>query len=128
MASYNKVILVGNLTRDPETKTLPSGDLVAAFGLATNRTYTAKDGTKKEDVCFIDVSVYGKQAGPVAEHLKKGRQVLVDGRLHYRTWEAQDGTKHSKHEVVADRVTFLGPKPDGNGGTTKPATEEEVPF
>jgi single-strand DNA-binding protein len=127
MSSLNKVFLMGNLTRDPELKHLPSGTTVASFGLAINRSFKAKDGSTKEEVCFVDVSSYGPAATPIATHMAKGRQVLVEGRLQYRTWETE-GVKHSKHEIVADRVTFLG-RPNGNGAAKVEAeVEEEVPF
>lgn len=122
MASFNKVFLLGNLTRDPETKTVPSGTTVTSFGLATNRTFTGKGGETEEEVCFITILVWGKAAESCATFLKKGRQVLVEGRLQFRTWE-KDGQKRSVHEVVADRVQFLGPKGEGSS-----APAEETPF
>lgn len=127
MATFNKVFFIGNLTRDPEMRVLPSGTKTAAFGLAVNRRYTASDGEKKEDVCFIDVVLFGKQADAVGHYLAKGRQVLLEGRLQYRTWDAQDGSKRSKHEVVADRVTFLG-KPTNGNDTGTHEREEDIPF
>lgn len=126
MASLNKVFLLGNLTRDPEAKTVPSGTKVTTFGLATSRTFTGKGGDKQEDVCFITVLVWGKAAESCAEFLKKGRQILVEGRLQFRTWE-KDGIKHSVHEVVADRVQFLSPK-RGGGSPSGTPDEHEVPF
>lgn len=126
MASLNKVFLLGNLTRDPETKNVPSGARVTTFDLATSRTFRTKSSETKEEVCFITIIVWGKAAEACAEFLKKGRQVLVEGRLQFRTWEGKDGGKHSKHEVVADRVQFLGPKANGSG--TPAETEEDVPF
>jgi single-strand DNA-binding protein len=117
MAGFNKVILMGNLTRDPELKHLPSGTTAATFGLASNRTYAAKDGHTKDEAMFIDVVAFGKLADIVTTHLAKGRQALIEGRLQYQTWE-KDGVKRSKHEVVADRVVFLGQKPAGNDAHT----------
>ncbi len=124
MSSFNRVFLLGNLTRDPELRHLPSGTAVCSFGLGANRTYTT-GGEKKEDVLFITVIVFGAPAQSCAQYLKKGRQVLIEGRLQYRTWE-KDTVKHAVHEVVADRVQFMGPKP--NGATQATLEEEEVPF
>jgi len=106
VAYYNKVILVGNLTRDPELRFLPSGMAVCSFGLAVNTTFKRSGETVKE-TCFIDVTVFGKQAENVHEYLSKGRSVLVDGRLRYRTWEDQEGKKRSKHEITAQTVQFI---------------------
>jgi single-strand DNA-binding protein len=107
MASYNRVILVGNLTRDPEFKQLPSGQAVCRLGLATNRTFKNRQtGAATQEVCFIDVDVWGSQGENCHKYLQKGRSVLVEGRLKLDSWE-QDGQKRSRHSVVADRVTFL---------------------
>ena len=107
MASYNKVILMGNLTRDPELKYLPSGTAVARLGLAVNRTYTDRQsGEKKEEVCFIDLDAFGKTAETMNEYLQKGRTVLVEGRLRYQTWETDDGQRRSKHDVVVERFNL----------------------
>jgi len=125
MAQFNKVIFLGNLTRDPEMRNLPGGTPVCTLGLASNRSFTTQNGEKKEDVCFIDVVVFGKPAESCGQYLTKGRQVLIEGRLQYRTWE-KDDRKHNKHEIVADRVQFIGgPKGKAAGAA---ADEEEVPF
>ncbi|MCD6223479.1 MAG: single-stranded DNA-binding protein [Deltaproteobacteria bacterium] len=106
MAYYNKVILMGNLTRDPELRFLPSGMAVCSFGLAVNTQFKRSGETVKE-TCFIDVTVFGKQAENVHEYLSKGRAALIEGRLRYRTWEDQDGKKRSKHEITAQTVQFI---------------------
>jgi single-strand DNA-binding protein len=124
MASFNRVFLLGNLTRDPELRHTPGGSPVASFGLATSRTYTSGNGEKKEDAMFITVIVWGDAARSCAQYLTKGRQVLIEGRLQYRTWDDRDGGKRSVHEVVADRVQFLGPRPAGSPSPDA----EEVPF
>ena len=112
MASYNRVILMGNLTRDPEYKTLPSGQNVCRLGLASNRSFKNRQtGSMTQEVCFIDVDVWGAQAESCQQFLAKGRAVLVEGRLKLDSWE-QDGQKRSKHSIVADRVTFLQGAPD----------------
>jgi single-strand DNA-binding protein len=107
MSSFNKVILMGNMTRDPDLKYTQGGTGLAEFGLAVNRKYQGKDET-----CFIDVTAFGKQAEHVAQYCHKGKSVLVDGRLDFQTWE-KDGRKHSKHKVIANSVTFIS-----SGGPT----------
>ena len=108
MASYNKVLLMGNLTRDPELRFTAGGSAVANFGLAVNRKY--KQGEEwKEDVCFVDITVWGKLAENCSEYLSKGRSVFVDGRLNFSSWEAKDGQKRNKLDVVANSVDFLSP-------------------
>ncbi|MEK7621612.1 MAG: single-stranded DNA-binding protein [Patescibacteria group bacterium] len=111
----NKAILVGNLTRDPELKTLPSGVKVTTFGLATNSVWKDKSGVKKEDTQFHNIVVFGQQADIVAQYLKKGQSALVEGRIQNRSWDAPDGVKKYRSEIVADRVQF-GPKAGGVGG------------
>lgn len=131
MASYNRVILLGNLTRDPEMRYTPNGTAVCTFGLAVNQRSGTGDNAKDE-VLFVDITTFGRQAETSAEYLSKGRAVLIEGRLQYRTWEAQDGGKRSKHEVVAERVQFLGQ--GGQNGASSPAgakvsaEEEDIPF
>ncbi len=116
MANYNKVILVGNLTRDPELTYLPSNTPVAEFGLAVNRRYRTKDGQNREETCFIDCRCYGRQAEVVNQYMRKGRPLLVEGRLTFDTWEAQDGSRRSKHRVFVENFQFLGGQGDGPGG------------
>jgi single-strand DNA-binding protein len=116
MANYNKLILVGNLTRDPELTYLPSNTPVAEFGLAVNRRYRTKDGQNREETCFIDCRCYGRQAEVVNQYMRKGRALLVEGRLTFDTWEAQDGSRRSKHRVFVENFQFLGGQGDGPGG------------
>jgi len=123
MASLNKVILMGNLTRDPELRYIPSGAAVASFGLAVNRTYTTQSGEKKDEVCFVNIVVWGKQAENCSQYLSKGSLILVEGRLSYRAWE-QEGQKRSTLEVRADRVQFLGKQKGGSAPTEFKADEE----
>jgi len=108
----NKAILVGNLTRDPELRSLPSGVKVTSFSLATNRVWKDKSGAKQEDTQFHNIVVFAQQAEIVAQYLKKGQAVLVEGRIQNRSWDAPDGTKKYRSEIVADRVQF-GPKAGG---------------
>ena len=125
MASLNRVILMGNLTRDPEVRYIPSGAAVASFGLAINRTYTTQSGEKKDEVCFVTIVVWGKQAESCGQYLNKGSLILVEGRLSYRAWE-QEGQKRSTLEVRADRVQFLGKsKAASQGGEFKTEEPEE---
>ncbi len=106
MASLNKVILLGNLTRDPELRYTPNGTAVSTFGMAMNRRYRQGDEWK-EEVCFVDVVTYGRQAETAGEYLSKGSMALVEGRLQWRSWESETGQKRSKHEVVAINVQFM---------------------
>ena len=127
MATLNKVFLIGNLTRDPELKYITSGVGVTKFGLAVNRTYNSQDGEKKNDTCFVDITAWDKLAEVCAEHLSKGRLVLVEGRLQYQSWKDDDGTKRSKLEVVAQNAQFLGSKQE-NGEETEGTDDSDVPF
>ncbi|MBI2167146.1 MAG: single-stranded DNA-binding protein [Candidatus Omnitrophica bacterium] len=106
-ASLNRVFLIGNLTRDPELRYLPSGQAVTNFTVAVNRNYVSNTGEKKEDTSFIRVVVWARRAEVCNEYLRKGSPVFVEGRLQSRSWEAQDGTKRSTLEVVANNVQFL---------------------
>jgi single-strand DNA-binding protein len=120
---YNKVILIGNLTRDIELRFTPSGTAVAKFGLATNRVYSDPvTKEKKQEVMFIDITVFGRAAETSNQYLRKGSQVLIDGRLSLNQWTDQTGQKRSKHEVIAESVKFLGGR-DSNqnsGGYAQP--------
>ena len=113
--SFNQVILMGNLTRDPELRSIPSGQQVCSFSLALNRSYKGSDGNWQEATDYIDVVAWGPLGERVAQYLSKGRPCLVNGRLQSRSWE-QEGQKRSKVEVVAQDVTFLGGPGGGEGG------------
>ena len=110
----NKAIIIGNLTRDPELRSLPSGVKVASFSIATNRVWKDKTGAKQEDTQFHNIVVFAQQAEIVAQYLKKGQSAMVEGRIQNRSWDAPDGTKKFRSEIVADRVQF-GPKAGGAG-------------
>lgn len=116
MASYNKVLLMGNLTADPQLKYNQGGLAVVNFTLAINSKFTTKEQGVKEEVGFFEVVVFGKQAESCANYLSKGRSAFVEGRLALRKWDAPDGTKRSKIYVIAQRVQFLGGK--SGGGTS----------
>lgn len=108
MAGYNRVILVGNLTRDPDRKQLTSGQSVCRLSLATNRQFKNRQtGAMVQEVCYIDIDVWGPQAESCSQYLQKGRSVLIEGRLKFDSWEDAQGNKRGKHSVVADRVQFL---------------------
>jgi single-strand DNA-binding protein len=113
--SFNQVVLMGNLTRDPELRAKPNGQQVCSFSLALNRSYKGSDGNWQEATDYIDVVAWGPLGERVAQYLSKGRPCLVNGRLQSRSWE-QDGQKRSKVEVVAQDVTFLGGAGEGGGG------------
>jgi single-strand DNA-binding protein len=115
--SFNQVVLMGNLTRDPELRATPNGQQVCSFSLALNRSYKGADGNWQEATDFIDVVAWGPLGERVAQYLSKGRPCLVNGRLQSRSWE-QEGQKRSKVEVVAQDVTFLGGAGGGEGGST----------
>ncbi len=114
--SLNKVMLIGNLTRDPELRYIPSGQAVTTFTIAVNRTFNSKAGEKKEEVCFIRIVVWARLAEICNEYLKKGRSVFVEGRIQTRSWDGPDGNKRYSTEVVADNVQFLGAKSGGGKG------------
>ncbi len=122
----NKVILFGNLTRDPEVRALPSGMNVCNFSIATNRVYKDRDGKKQEQTDFHNVVVFGRQADTVNQYLKKGSSAYIEGRMQTRSWE-QNGEKKYRTEVIADSVQF-GPRSSGGGGGGKrDAEEQDVP-
>lgn len=119
----NKAIVFGNLTRDPELKSLPSGIKVCSLSLATNRTWKDKNGARQEAVDYHNVVVFGKQAETSAQYLKKGSSLFVEGRLQTRSWDATDGTKKYRTEIIADRIQF-GPR-GTTGGPSGAAPKQE---
>lgn len=121
---FNRAILIGNLTRDPELRSLPSGVQVASFSVATNRVWKDKNGARQENTDYHNVVVFGKQAETTAQYLRKGSSVLVEGRMQTRSWDAADGTKKYRTEVVADRVQF-GPRRESSGASPAKAPEVE---
>jgi single-strand DNA-binding protein len=120
VASLNKVLLMGNLTRDPELRYLPSGKAVATLRVAATERYRTAAGEQKEDTLFVDVIVFGKSAENSTTYLKKGRAVFVEGRLRVRDYEARDGSKRRAVEIVANRWQFVGPR-DQRGADETPA-------
>ena len=122
----NKAIIIGNLTRDPEIKALPSGVKVASFSVATNRVWKDKNGVKQENVDYHNVVVFGRQAEVVGQYMKKGSSILVEGRMQTRSWDDAAGVKKYRTEIIGDRIQF-GPRRDSPSGAYSPpapATED----
>ncbi len=116
-ANFNKVFLMGNLTRDPEMRTLPSGTVVCTFGVAVNRQFVNAAGVTQEEVCFVDISAFGRTGEIVAQYLRKGSPAFVEGRLYYEQWDDRDtGKKRSRLSVTAERVLLIGGAPSGRDG------------
>lgn len=130
MASYNKVLLMGNLTRDPEVRATPSGQSVTAFGIACNRSYTVggPGGEKREEVTFIDVDFWGRRGEVIAQYLKKGDPIFLEGRLTYRQWDDKDGHKRNKLSVTGESFEFVGGGRRGEaGGPPRGPAQREAP-
>jgi len=126
MANLNRVLLIGNLTRDPELRYVPSGTAVTNFSIAVNRLYTAQSGEKKKETCFIRVVVWGKMAEICGEYIGKGSSVFVEGRLQSRSWETSDGQKRNTIEVVANSVQFLD-RLKNKASTSEASASQETP-
>ena len=127
MASLNKVLLIGNLTKDPELRYTPAGVAVANLRLAVNRKYKDKSGEWKDDTCFITVTAWDKQAEVCNQYLQKGKPIFVEGRLQSRSWETTDGQKRTTIDVRAERIQFLGAKSESSmSGQEAPAAAESV--
>ena len=116
MASFNKVILIGNLTRDPELRVTANGNSICKLGLAVNRVYLTKDGERREETTFIDIDAFGKQAEVISKYMRKGRPLMVEGRLKLDQWES-DGQKRSKLGVVLEGFQFLGGRDDSDSNS-----------
>lgn len=141
MASFNKVILIGNLTRDPETRVTANGTTICKIPLAVSRKFSTRDGERREETCFVDVDAFGKQAEVLAKYCTKGRPLCVEGRLKLDQWENKDGAKRNKLGVILENFQFL---PTGNGkddsdnnrtshrgasdGADDDPLDEDVPF
>lgn len=142
MANLNKVMLIGNLTRDPQLRYTPNQTAVVEFGLATNRKYKGQDGTLKEDTCFVDCVAFAKPAETINKYLNKGSSLFVEGRLTFDSWTAQDGTKRSRLRVTVENFQFLGSPsrqnsqgsssnnaPQGGNDDFAPAPmDDDIPF
>jgi single-strand DNA-binding protein len=125
MSSYNKVILMGNLTRDPETRVTPNGATICKIGLAVNRNYTLQDGTKKEEVTYVDCDAFGKQAETISRWMAKGKGILIEGRLRMDQWDDKTtGQPRSKLGVVVENFQFVGGRGEGDAsGPADPAAD-----
>lgn len=127
--NFNKVIMVGNITRDPELTTLESGNSLCSFGFCVNNDYKGKDGNWVKAPCFIDITCWQKTAENVAKLFRKGNNVLIEGKLVMNTWE-KDGVKHQKHKITASRVAFTQAKPKNESGPAPediPSQQEDDP-
>jgi single-strand DNA-binding protein len=119
MANLNRVLLIGNLTRDPEVRYTPKGTAVTEIGIAVNRIYSGEDGEKKEETTFVDVTLWARQAEIAGQYLRKGRPVFIEGRLQLDTWDdKQTGQKRSRLRVVAENLQLLGSRPEGEGSSS----------
>ncbi len=131
MASYNRIVLVGNLTRDPELSYTPANTAVCKFGIATNRKWKDREGGEREEVCFVDCVLFARSAETFNQYMSKGRQVLVEGRLTFDQWTTPEGVKRSKHVVTVENFTFLGggrgSEGDHGGRNQAPATAAAAP-
>ncbi|MBC8470768.1 MAG: single-stranded DNA-binding protein [Planctomycetes bacterium] len=136
MANFNKIMLMGNLTRDPQLSYTPNQTPVVDFGMATNRKWKGQDGSQREETCFVDCRAFGRQAENINKYLSKGRLAFVEGRLTFDTWEAQDGTKRSRHRVTVENIQFM---PGGGGSAGQGAnntgnqprqqvSDDDIPF
>lgn len=125
--NYNKVILAGRLTRDPELTYTTSKTPVANFGMATNRKWKGQDGNSKEETCYVDLTAFGRQAETITKYVKKGSPLLVEGRLTFESWTAQDGTKRNRLKVTVEGFQFIS---DGQKAPEKPADvpDDDIPF
>ena len=115
MASYNRIVLMGNLTRDPQLSYTPANTAVCKFGIATNRKWRDREGETREEVCFVDCTLFGKGAEVFNQYMSKGRGALIEGRLQFQQWTTPEGDKRTKHEVVVENFTFVGGRGDGGG-------------
>lgn len=139
MSSFNKVLLMGNLTRDPQLSYTPNQTAVVDFGLAVNRRWTGKDGSQKEETCFVDCRAFARRAENINKYLKKGSPLFIEGRLTFDSWTAQDGTKRSKHRVTVENFSFVGQASaastekteaitdTGHGNVPQPQ-DDDIPF
>ena len=129
MATYNRVILMGNLTRDPQLSYTPANTALCKFGLAMNRKWKDREGNPQEEVCFVDCALFGRGAETFNQYMSKGRSVLVEGRLQFQQWTTPEGQKRTKHEVVVDNFTFVGGGRDaGTGAPSTAARPDEAPV
>jgi len=137
MPDFNRIIMAGHLTRDPQLMYTPSNTAVCKFGIAVGRKWKDRDGNQKEETCFVDCTAFGKTAETINQYLSKGRAVLVEGRLSYQQWTDKEGKNRSKHEIAVESFQFLGSggasrgraeAGDTAGGELPPVTGDDIPF
>lgn len=129
MPSFNRIIMMGNLTRDPVLSYLPSNTPVVDFSVATNRKWKAQDGSEREEVCFVEAKCFGKTGENIAKYFKKGRPILLEGRLSFSQWQTQDGQKRSKHYITVESFTFVDDSQkqgEAEGKFYPPAEEQQA--
>ena len=129
--NYQKLIIIGHLTKDPQLSYTPNETAVVEFGIATNRNWTNQAGQKQEEVLFVDCVMYGKRSSAIREYCSKGDPLLIEGRLKLDTWQAQDGTNRSKHRVIVENFTFMGGQRDAPKTAKKeenPVDDDTIPF
>lgn len=127
MASYNRIILVGNLTRDPQLSYTPANTAVCKFGIATNHKWKDREGNAREETCFVDCTLFGKGGEVFNQYMKKGQMALIEGRLDFQQWTTPEGDKRSKHAVFVENFTFLGGRGGDTGGRTGEVNAAGVP-
>ncbi|PXA04714.1 single-stranded DNA-binding protein [Coraliomargarita sinensis] len=127
MASFNKVILLGNLTRDPETRVTANGNTICKLGMAVSRVFSTRDGERREETTFVDIDAFGKQAEVITKYMRKGRPLMVEGRLKLDQWETNEGQKRSKLGVVLENFQFIGGRDDNAGGGNSGGYESSSP-
>jgi len=127
MANFNRVILAGNLTRDPQLSYTPSNTAVCEFGMAINRRWRDKDGNNKDEVCFVELTAYGRQAEVINQYMSKGRPMLIEGHLRFSQWTNKEGQKRSKLDAVVENFTFLGGGQGGGGARAGAPAQAAAP-
>jgi len=127
MASFNKVILLGNLTRDPELRVTPGGQSICKIGLATTRVFNDKEGNQREETTFVDVDSFGKQADVISQYFTKGKPILVEGRLRLDQWETNEGEKRNKLKIMLESFTFVGSKASNDANMPGQNCEQHTP-
>lgn len=125
--NFNRIILAGRLTADPESKELPSGTTLAKFRLASNETWTDRDGQKQEDTCYVDVDAFGRRGEIVMEYFSKGKPILVEGKLKFSQWDDDNGNSHSKHSILMDDFSFISTR-NGESDDTDQDDGDHLPF
>jgi single-strand DNA-binding protein len=123
MSSFNKVLLMGNLTRDPQLSYTPNNTAVVDFGIAVNRRWTGRDGSQKDETCFVDCRAFARMAENINKYMTKGKPIFIEGRLTFDSWTAQDGTKRSRHRVTVENFRFVGPAAAASAEQPQPAAD-----